>query len=429
MRTFRTMTLSLGLTAVVGCGEHEPTSDEIDAWEQAWEEQASGKADDNRCSGVLVPDRTGFGKRVALTFDDGPHPTHTPEILDVLAQHGIQATFFINGSRVTSDGTRAILRRIVEDGHILANHTQDHRQMTTLSGDAARGQIDLTHRLIEDFAAPRYFRFPFGASNCTTAELARSFGLAVTGWHVDSADWCFASSTGGVGVCDPRTFAHVPDSMRSDMVGFTLQQARSRGGGILLFHDVHANTAAHIEPIIEQLVTEGFTFTNVDDVSIFPLLNDVEDMRGWIGDVCTVDDETCAFTTPQGEGRCHEWGEAFGYCTAPCEGPCPDKAGTAPTFCTSLDDGASGSCVPQAAPQNASCASIPGTVAAVRERFVGQSGASATTATVCVPAHGPTCTGLCGTTMPAPDSSPACFCDDGCRDSGDCCDDFEQVCG
>ena len=427
MRTTRPTLLGFALF-LFACGEHEPSDDEVAAWEQAWEEQASGKADGARCSGVLVPDRSGFGKRVALTFDDGPHPTTTPEILDTLARHGIRATFFINGSRVTSDATRAIVQRIVREGHILANHTQEHRQMTTLGAGAASRQIELTHAIIGEVTQPRYFRFPFGASNCSTAELVRSFGLTVTGWHVDSADWCYASAQGGVGFCDPRTFAHVPDAMRSDMVGFTMQQTRSRAGGILLFHDIHANTASHLEPIIEQLVGEGFEFTNIDDLSTFPLLNEADDLHGWIGDACSVDDDVCAFDTSAGSGRCHTWGDEFGYCTAPCEGPCPDKSGTAPTFCTSLDGGISGSCVPQASPLNASCSTIPGTAAVVRERFVGVSGASAATATVCVPVIGPSCAGLCGTTTPAADSSPPCFCDTECVDNGDCCDDFDELC-
>src|SRR5690606_37614106 len=102
------------------CGGEDPTPDDIAAWEAAHEENESGKADDNRCSGVIVPDRSGFGKKVALTFDDGPSPATTPDVLDILKERGIRAAFFINGNRVTSQEHRDLLDRIVSEGHILA---------------------------------------------------------------------------------------------------------------------------------------------------------------------------------------------------------------------------------------------------------------------------------------------------------------------
>lgn len=417
------------------CGEHEPTADDIAAWEAAYEENEAGKADDNRCSGVLVPDRSGFGKKVALTFDDGPNPATTPDVLDTLAERGIRATFFINGSRVTSQEHRDLLDRIVAEGHILANHSHRHRQLSTLSASEVRSEIELTHEIIADHVeTPRYFRFPFGASTCATAETARSFGLVVTGWHVDSADWCYASSTGGVGFCHPSTFKHVPDAKRDDMVGFTVDQVVARGGGVVLFHDIHANTAATLPEIIDALTDRGFSFTNVDDLGVFPLLNEQEDPRGWIGDPCSAaEPDVCAFEVDGGTGFCHEFtaaAETHGFCSLPCEGFCPDRTGAPGTFCTSLDGGGTGQCVTKADPDNGDCEDIPGTVASDAMRFIGSSAAAASTARVCLPApEGPSCVDLCGTTGPAPGSDPACFCDDTCADRGDCCSDFAAACG
>ncbi|MBL4687342.1 MAG: polysaccharide deacetylase family protein, partial [Nannocystaceae bacterium] len=241
--------------AVSGCSDASSEADqERSAWERAAEENEAGKADDNGCSGVLVPDRNGFGKRVALTFDDGPNPTTTPKVLDILARHDIRATFFINGSRVSSDAHRAVLTRIVDEGHILANHSHRHKNLSTLSGDSVDNEIRQTHEIIAGFVdAPRFFRFPFGASTCGTARQVRDFDLVVTGWHVDSADWCYAKGTGGVGFCHPDTFKWVPDQHRDDMVGYTVGQVQAKGGGVVLFHDIHANTVANLEPIIERL--------------------------------------------------------------------------------------------------------------------------------------------------------------------------------
>lgn len=424
--------MALGLGA---CGDdHEPTEEELEAWDAAFMENESGKADENRCSGVIVPDRSGFGQRVALTFDDGPNPQTTPEILDILARHEIKATFFINGNRVTSQAHRDVLDRMVEEGHILANHSHRHEQLSKLSAAEVDTEIRSTHEIILDHVSdPRYFRFPFGASTCGTADAVRGFDLVVTGWHVDSADWCFASATGGVGFCSPSTFKHVPDSQRDDMVGFTVDQVRAKGGGIVLFHDIHANTAASVEPIIEQLQSEGFTFTNVDDTTTFPLLNGVPDPRGFVGDACMgPDDPVCGFADGADEGFCHEFdvvGETFGFCSLDCEGTCPDKSGWPGTFCASLDGGTSGQCVIKADVGNGNCLDIPGTQPAETDRFVGGSSASPSTATVCVPSSGPSCAGLCGTSTPAPGSDPSCFCDDTCTDRGDCCGDFAAVCG
>lgn len=426
------------ISIAVGCGEHEPTAEDIAAWEEAHEENESGKADEAGCSGVIVPDRSGFGKKVALTFDDGPNPDTTPAVLDTLKEHGIRATFFINGNRVTSQVHHDLLERMVNEGHILANHSQRHKQLSKLSASEVDTEIRQTHEIIlEHVDTPRYFRFPFGASNCATAEAARSFGLVITGWHVDSADWCYAASKGGVGFCDPGTFKFVPDSKRDDMVGFTVDQVVAKGGGIVLFHDIHANTAANLGEVIEQIESKGFSFTNVDDLGVFPLLNEQEDPRGWIGDPCTAADaDVCAFEVDGGTGFCHEFmaaGATAGFCSLPCEGFCPDRTGAPGTFCTSLDPGdeaASGQCVIKADADNGDCADIAGTLATETARFIGTSSASASTARVCLPApSGPSCAGLCGSSGPAPGSDPLCFCDETCGERDDCCADFPMVCG
>lgn len=369
-------------------GGNEPYDEAgIDAWGESFETLESGKSDQPGCSGVIVPDSSGFGGRIALTFDDGPEPRPTNIVLDVLAAHEIKATFFINGKRVDSQADHDTLRRITSEGHILANHSHNHENLGTMV-DLARveREVDRTHQIIEDAGvSPVYFRFPFGSSTCDTADLVRSFGYRVAGWHNDSADWCFASSTGGVGYCDPRTFRWVPDSLRDDMVALVLEQAHQKNGGILLFHDVHMNTANHIDEIISTLKNEGFTFVNLDDVSTFPLLNndDLGDLP-WTGTVCQEDVE-CEF----GDGsRCLNYeagGMSAGFCTTACEGFCDDFPGRAPTFCVSVDGGESGTCLSKPSAANSNCAELVGTSVQTKARFVGGSTAPASTSPVCFP--------------------------------------------
>ena len=173
---------------------------------------------------------------------------------------------------------------------------------------------------------------------------------------------------------------------------------------------------------------------------------------GFIGTPCSTEDaDACGFSDGGDEGFCHGWssgGESFGACTLECEGTCPDKAGTvaSDTLCVELEAGV-GSCLPVAATANDDCGDIPGTMPMQADRFVGSSGKSPRTATVCMPVAsgddgggdgggddsaptGPSCAGHCGDGSAVPDGNGnACFCDNQCVSAGDCCADFTDVCG
>ncbi len=364
-------------------GETEETDEEegdeiADQWNQAYDEYDLK----DECNGVFVPDRTGFGKKVALTFDDGPNTTTTPRILDTLKEHGIKALFLINGSRVTGDAQRAVLRRIVDEGHLLGNHTHNHQNATQLSESAFRQQVEKTDAIIrETGVTPRWFRFPFGASTCATAEAIQGYGYVKTGWHVDSADWCFAS---GGGRCPTSTFRHVDDQYRDDMAGLTMSQVARTQGGIVLFHDIHANTANALEGIIDRMVDGGYTFTNVDDTLTFPKLNGATPSANWVGTACTTD-APCDYVAG---AYCLGEEDGAGACSMPCEGTCPDKAGAGTTFCATINAVGGeevGACILKADAGNEQCAALPGTRATTVDRFIGSSSSSAATATVCLP--------------------------------------------
>jgi peptidoglycan/xylan/chitin deacetylase (PgdA/CDA1 family) len=393
LSTFAGLSLSLALGACATSPEDaedghthgDMTEADISAaFEQAFREKDDDKADSTGCSGVRVPDRGPFAKRVALTFDDGPNPATTPEVMATLRRHQVPATFFVNGSRVKGETEKAILADMVADqSFIVANHTWSHVNMAEQGSTEVARQIDRTAEVISAAGGEnRYFRFPFGSSTCATAEAVRSRGLVITGWHVDSADWCFAA---GGGVCRPATFRYVPDAYRNDMKAYVMSQVRASEGGVLLFHDIHRSTADALEGIIEALKAEGYTFTNVDDLNTFPKLNGSSappPPSTFVGDACKSDAE-CGFQVWNTTGRCH----AAGFCTIGCEGYCPDQAGKPGTFCVQdpLATAPAGVCVPQAVSQNGHCADLPGTLDASAERYVGTSNAPAKTAEVCMP--------------------------------------------
>ncbi len=382
--------LSFVLVACVMEEEVEIEENLSEAYEEILRDD--GSADSARCSGVVVPDRGPFNRRIALTFDDGPSLTNTAEVVEILERHNATGTFFINGKAVRSEEHWQLLRDMVAAGHIVGNHTQNHPNSVTLSSSRFRQEVQSTHDIVSQLdQTASFFRFPFGSSNCTTAGIVEEFGYHITGWHIDTADWCFGSGTGGVGYCDPRTFRHVPDRYRSDYVGFTLHQARNRGGGILLMHDVHSFTVNQLDAVLTALEEDGFEFVSLDDISVFPLLNgEVPEPEPWVGDTCHGAEDDCGFSYGESFGSCElysgEGEEDLGYCVLPCEGRCPDRGGHATTFCveSSVEPGA-GVCVPKAEEINDNCASIPGTIAEERARFIGDSGVQESTAVVCVP--------------------------------------------
>ena len=372
------------LASVSACLDDGLDEDETAMFEAAYDDaQLEPKADGTDCSGVRVPDRPGFGNQIALTFDDGPNPATTPKVMEILRRHNVPATFFTNGSRYAVTGARQIAMEIAADPlFLLGNHSQRHIDLAKQSDATLRAEIDKTDALVRAAGeTPRYFRFPFGSATCSAKAAVQARGYIVTGWHVDSADWCYAA---GNGVCKRETFRYVPDALRGNMAAYVLQQVRANAGGIVLFHDVHAATANNLERIILALQAEGFTFVRLDDTTVFPKLHGMAPppvTAKFIGDACQSDAD-CAFVAGGQSGRC----DAAKFCTIPCAGTCPDLAGKAPTFCIADPRAANaGICVSKPSNQNASCTALPLTERRSAERYLGTSGASAATANVCAP--------------------------------------------
>jgi peptidoglycan/xylan/chitin deacetylase (PgdA/CDA1 family) len=227
----------------------------------------------DRCKGKWPPDPPGLGKAVALTFDDGPSVALTPRVLAVLRKHKAPATFFFVGERIRGKQARALVAEIAGDPLFdIGNHTQTHPTMSKLAADAAAVEIDRAGAIIEQAAgrAPRWFRFPYSLSTCATAELVRKRGYRIAGWHVDSADWCFAS---GGGRCSKELWADLPDELRGDMIQLVRARLRDSDGGILLLHDIHKRTVDRLDELLTRLSRDGYHFVRLDDAGVFPLLN------------------------------------------------------------------------------------------------------------------------------------------------------------
>ncbi|WP_166350420.1 polysaccharide deacetylase family protein [Phytoactinopolyspora limicola] len=137
------------------------------------------------------PDAPGADAVVTLTFDDGPHPVYTPQILDLLAENDATAVFCVVGEQVRRHPD--LVRRIADDGHALCNHTDTHdHRLATRSADRIEREIADTAQAIAD-AAPglgaAFFRQPGTAVTSEVAPIARRHGLTVLNWTVDPRDW------------------------------------------------------------------------------------------------------------------------------------------------------------------------------------------------------------------------------------------------
>lgn len=133
---------------------------------------------------VNTPERV-----LAITFDDGPHPEHTPRILDTLGEHGVVATFFVLAREARKHPE--VVRRIVADGHELALHGEDHRSLLTMGSREAIARIRGARRAVEDISgtAVRLFRPPYGESTVAQSLGIRGMGLDIVIWSADGVDW------------------------------------------------------------------------------------------------------------------------------------------------------------------------------------------------------------------------------------------------
>ena len=192
---------------------------------------------------MLIPDISELkGKKlVALTFDDGPHGTYTPELLNTLKQEGVRATFFVLGTN--SSIYPDILKRMVAEGHQVASHTQSHQNLSSLSEAGIIEEVNTARDIITNATGkkPTALRPPYGAYNDTVKRLA---GASVIMWSVDTQDWRSQN----------------PDAIYNEVMSST------RDGSIILMHDIYSTTVEAAKRVIPKLKADGYTFVTVDEL-------------------------------------------------------------------------------------------------------------------------------------------------------------------
>ncbi len=179
-------------------------------------------------------------KLLALTFDDGPS-IYTDGLLDELAARGVHATFFVNG--VNASLYPDTLRRIVDEGHQLANHTYNHKELTSLSSDSIAREISAVQTLITEAGGddPAYIRAPYGSINAAVRAAAPA---PLINWSVDPVDWKYRNAA----------------TVRQNIV------AGAHDGAIILCHDIHATSIPGALMAVDDLMAMGYEFVTVQEL-------------------------------------------------------------------------------------------------------------------------------------------------------------------
>lgn len=180
---------------------------------------------------------------IALTIDDGPDPTYTPQVLEVLREYGTLASFCMIGEQVP--GNESLVTDVSVDGHMICNHTWDHSDQTKLSADQVADQIERTNKALRTVGiTPTVYRAPYGNWNSTVFQACADANLRPVDWSVDPVDW----SMPGV------------DSIVNNIM------TNTKSGSIILEHDGggdRSQTVSALKIVLPRLLNKGYSFTTV----------------------------------------------------------------------------------------------------------------------------------------------------------------------
>src|ERR1700720_3460131 len=198
-------------------------------------------------------------KKIAITFDDGPDPRWTPQILNILKEKDVPAAFFVIG--VAASDHPDILKREYAEGHEIGNHTYTHPSFDEITKTQIRWELNLTQRLIESTIGVKaiLFRPPYGidhepeyAEEVAQLPIAQDMGYLIVGQKIDAHDW---QQVAGVQISE------------QEIVNNVMRQAED--GNIVLFHDgggTRNHTVLALPRVIDALRAQGFEFVAVSDL-------------------------------------------------------------------------------------------------------------------------------------------------------------------
>ena len=180
-------------------------------------------------------------KSIAISFDDGPGATTTPQLLQILKEKNVHATFFVLGENTVQHPE--IVKQTAEAGHEIGNHTYDHQDLATLSAQSITEEVTKADTEIKKATGktPTFVRPPYGSITSVGASVIQR---AIIEWSVDSEDWKTRN----------------PDLILQKI------QATVYDGAIILFHDIYPETIRAVPQVIDYLQEQGYRITTVGDL-------------------------------------------------------------------------------------------------------------------------------------------------------------------
>lgn len=180
-------------------------------------------------------------KKIALTFDDGPHPRYTKKLLEGLRKRDVRVTFFVLGQN--AERYPELIQEMAEDGHLIGNHTYSHMQLTNSNKGRFEEELQKADAVIYELTGnhTEFVRPPFGAWDRSFEE---SLNMIPVLWTIDPCDWCCSDS--------------------GRVISRVLNKADENG--IILLHDVYGSSVQAALSIIDALTEQGYEFVTVDEI-------------------------------------------------------------------------------------------------------------------------------------------------------------------
>lgn len=220
--------------------EADSLQNERDSAERALAGQGFTKEQNEREQGAAAG-QTAETKRIALTFDDGPNPRYTEELLEGLRERQVHVTFFVLGQ--SAEQYPDLIREMAQDGHLIGNHTYSHMQLTPSNGECFAEELQKTDALIYELTGmhTEFVRPPYGVWDHAFEE---SLNMIPVLWTIDPQDWCCTD------------------------VGTVISRAvgKAQENGIILLHDVYGSSVQAALGIIDELSAQGYEFVTVDEI-------------------------------------------------------------------------------------------------------------------------------------------------------------------
>ena len=180
-------------------------------------------------------------RKIALTFDDGPHPYYTEQLLDGLKERNVCATFFVTGEH--AELYPDIIERMKEEGHLIGNHTYSHMQLKSGCLEAFKEELVKTNEIISGITGEEvlFVRPPYGTWEKSLEAELNMFPVL---WTIDPMDWC-----------------------SSDSDGITRKVlSKAKENSIILMHDSYSSTVTAARRVIDELQKQGYEFVTVDEL-------------------------------------------------------------------------------------------------------------------------------------------------------------------